>query len=108
MTLPTCELHPLTLWAFLAGELAPEPHRRIRRHLAGCIDCGTELARLRDTERLLAAGAAPAIPEPVQRRLEQIVDRLAAGEGASAPEARSSAVRGCVSGWPCRPRRAGS
>ena len=102
MAPPTCEVHPLTLWALMAGELAPEQRRRIQLHLAWCTECCAELARVRDTERLLAAGATPAIPEPVQRRLEQVVDRLEAGEGGSALAANGRAVRGCASGWPRR------
>lgn len=101
----SCDIHPATLWSFLAGELAPDHHRHVQLHLTWCPSCCTKLARIRDTHRLLRNSAAVAIPELVQQRLERFVDQLDEPGAARSPSARVGILRRCIRGWPRGPQR---
>ncbi|MDQ4144843.1 MAG: anti-sigma factor [Actinomycetota bacterium] len=64
----TCDDRRLDLAAYVAGELEPDQHSDLERHLEGCAECRTELAEISD-----AAELAALLPFEFQppRRLEE-------------------------------------
>lgn len=50
------------LSAFVDGELSPAERVELERHLATCLECQEELARLRHVHALLGALPTPAVP----------------------------------------------
>jgi len=81
------------LSAFLDEELAPERSAELRAHLDACADCSARIARLREVDALLVAGAERAsVPADLRARLAA---RIAADEAAPprAAEPRAPARR---------------
>lgn len=81
------------LSAFLDEELAPERSAGLRAHLDACADCRARIARLREVDALLVAGAERvSVPADLRARLAA---RIAADEAAPprAAEPRAPARR---------------
>ncbi|MCD6405728.1 MAG: zf-HC2 domain-containing protein [Planctomycetes bacterium] len=55
--------------AYHDGELSPDEHRRMERHIEGCRLCSRELAELRRLSSLLQSAQLPRMPEDALERL---------------------------------------
>jgi anti-sigma-K factor RskA len=95
------EVHP-NLAAFLMGGLEPEEAAEIKRHVASCVDCQSELEELWSVNRALDAAPPPEAPpayvkgEILSRvRAERLSPLNKAGwaEGTSPPPEQSSSHR---------------
>jgi anti-sigma-K factor RskA len=86
------EAHP-NLAAFVLGGLEPEEAAEIRRHIASCTDCQSELEELRKVNRALEAAPPPAAP-PAYLKGEILsrvrAERLSPSSKAGAAEASTS------------------
>src|SRR5260370_42268057 len=71
----TCDQCRELLWDELYGLLEPVESQALAEHLAGCPDCGAELAKARAEQQLVAAAA----------RLEIIIPSFVAPAGDSQP-----------------------
>jgi anti-sigma factor RsiW len=78
----TCHQLGKALQAFVAGELPPEQHRRLERHLHGCPLCAAELD---DYERVRRLGRQLPRLSPSPEFLERLRAALAAPEGPALP-----------------------
>jgi anti-sigma factor (TIGR02949 family) len=64
------------MWAYLDGDLGEADHRSVEEHLVFCLRCCGELEFAREVRQVLATRSAVALPEDVQHRLEELIDRL--------------------------------
>ncbi len=66
------------MWPYLDSSLEPRPVEELQEHLEVCRRCCGELEFSRELRGLLATTSAPAIPDQLRDRIEQL---LAAGPG---------------------------
>jgi predicted anti-sigma-YlaC factor YlaD len=64
-----CRERQTALQEYAAGELAPEPARRLEAHLEGCSDCARDLAAYRSLQAALHALPEPATPPDLHAQL---------------------------------------
>lgn len=88
---PDCGRVRNELAAFVYGELAPDAHAALERHLEGCAACRDERDALEDTRRVLARWQTPAASED-PRALARSIAAQAAPAARPAPR-RARLVR---------------
>ncbi|MBN2287804.1 MAG: zf-HC2 domain-containing protein [Candidatus Glassbacteria bacterium] len=78
----TCDKFRLQIMEYLDGELGPEEHQEVERHLAGCSACRSELDSLQKLKEI-TSGMQFAQPEEEVWKMywEQVYNRLERGLG---------------------------
>lgn len=94
---PDCGRIRNELSAYLYGELAAEGSAELEQHLASCVECRDELARLRETRKLLGRWETPRGGEE-PRQLARAIAELAHAQERRAPRER----RGMLLRWSAR------
>lgn len=64
------------LWDYLDGALPPEDHEALEAHLRFCLRCCGELEFSRELRRTLRENTRLPIPNRVEQRLTDFIDRL--------------------------------
>lgn len=77
LVLPGCEAAQPDLNAYVDGELGPDEHAELERHLANCAACQTETDLLRLVRQSLQQAPRPVPPDAMrQRLLAQVIAEL--------------------------------
>lgn len=64
------------LWEYLDGTLPPEDLEALEAHLQFCLQCCGELEFSRELRRTLRDHTASPVPDQVEQRLHDFIDRL--------------------------------